>query len=85
LLPVLEHGQQRHLTINEIELLIRFTEHYTQCGDLSTTCKRKLLGKALSVHVVESILSPLKALYAASDLDITFDIDSCNTRHVPKF
>ena len=69
-LLVLEKGQETFLTVGEIETLLGFPEHHTDCANLSVTCRRKVLGKSWSVHVVMDILKPLSSLYAKEDISV---------------
>lgn len=62
-LPVAEDGRDTHLLITEQEVLFGFPAHYTDGPNLSISDRRKLLGKAWCVPVVEDLLRPLATLF----------------------
>ncbi|KAG8325439.1 hypothetical protein J6590_067462 [Homalodisca vitripennis] len=52
-------GQDSTLTVNEIEKMFGFPEHYTDVMNFNANIRQKLLGKAWSVEVVSALLEPL--------------------------
>jgi len=43
--------------------LFGFSEHYTDVGDISVSSRRRLLGQAWSIPVVEHLLRPIRVYF----------------------
>ncbi|KAJ1524664.1 hypothetical protein ONE63_011147 [Megalurothrips usitatus] len=67
LAPIVYDGESEYLSINEMELIFGFNEHYTDCDNISVCQRRKLVGKSWSVHVIAELLKPLAAIFATDE------------------
>ncbi|KAI8904908.1 S-adenosyl-L-methionine-dependent methyltransferase [Powellomyces hirtus] len=56
---VLVNGVQRHYSIVEVERLQGFPDGYTNCEGLTDTDKKRLLGNAMTLPVIEYIMKQL--------------------------
>lgn len=61
--PVEEDGKPASLFITDIEALFGFPKSYTDGPNLTLTDRRRLLGKAFCVPVLEDLLQPLVQLF----------------------
>ncbi|XP_046683497.1 DNA (cytosine-5)-methyltransferase 3C-like [Homalodisca vitripennis] len=61
-------GQDSTLTVNEIEKMFGFPEHYTDVMNFNANIRQKLLGKAWSVEVVSALLEPLTQYFRVSEV-----------------
>ena len=63
--PVIdEEGEESFLSVNELERLFGLGEGYTDNGFLSTTQRRKLIGKSWCMPVIAHLLKPLQNYYS---------------------
>ncbi|KAK3929344.1 DNA (cytosine-5)-methyltransferase 3A [Frankliniella fusca] len=66
-LPVTMNGKETPLTLNEVELLFGFPEHYTDASNLSVRERYSLLAKGWCVPVVASVLGPLAEIFKVKE------------------
>lgn len=62
-LPVQEDGKDVQLFITDMEALFGFPKSYTDGPNLTISDRRRLLGKAFCVPVLENLLQPLTDMY----------------------
>jgi len=60
---VIEDGEESHLWDTELEKLFGLKEHYLDVAGLGSTRRRRLLGKAWCIPVIEDLLQPLVPLF----------------------
>lgn len=60
---MLEENEESKLFITEIEKLFGFPESFTDGPNLTVPERRKLLGRAFCVPVVQWLLAPLRSIF----------------------
>ncbi|XP_041350770.1 DNA (cytosine-5)-methyltransferase 3B-like [Gigantopelta aegis] len=65
--PVQMDGMDDGIWIPELERVFGFPSHYTDVGNLPTTRRQKLIGKAWCLPVIKHILSPLKEYFTVKE------------------